>query len=328
MGGKGVSLSRKLKLLEIKSELGAGTRGSSLGIDALKIAALNSKNDFFQRYDSAALEIDNYALFNTIQNPHAKHIQDILDIYERICNRVAHELKTHETPIVLAGDHSSAGGTIAGIKQAFPDKRLGVIWLDAHSDIHSPYTTHSGNMHGMPLATALAEDNQINARNFVLPETINLWNKLKEIGGMSPKIDASDLVFIGTRDLEIEEERLIKQLGIRFCGVEEVRGKGIEESTYETLAYLSQCDLLYVSFDVDSLDSELVSSGTGTPVPDGFSPAEVDQILRIVAADPRLCAFEVVEINPTLDVQNKMARVAFDILANVCAVIECTSPNF
>jgi len=151
---------RKAKLLLIRSELGAGTRGASMGIDALKIAAIDLGSDYFRRHDDVEIVDENWLLLEKVKFKYAKRIRGIIKIYERISKNVARVLKKPGTfPIVLSGDHSSAGGTIAGIKAAYPDQSIGVVWIDAHADLHSPYTTPSGNMHGMPLAAALGEDN-------------------------------------------------------------------------------------------------------------------------------------------------------------------------
>src|SRR5690606_16748495 len=126
------SLSQKnsmknLKIIEVKSELGAGTRGASMGIDAIKIAALDFGSRFFKQYNSIEVPNENHLLLEAAGSPYAKRISGILTMYERVCDEVARILKSGEFPIVLAGDHSTAGGTIAGIKQAFPKLRLGVI---------------------------------------------------------------------------------------------------------------------------------------------------------------------------------------------------------
>src|SRR5699024_8816142 len=132
-------------------------------------------------------------------------------------------------PIVLAGDHSSAAGTISGIKKANPNKRLGVVWIDAHADLHSPYTTPSGNMHGMPLAMVCGIDNVENKINSPSKEVLDYWEKLKDVGIKGPKVDLEDIVFIAIRDTEEQEEKLIEQFKVSNIKTEEVKGKGVEE---------------------------------------------------------------------------------------------------
>ena len=141
---------KQIRLIEVKSEVGAGTRGASLGIDAIKIAALDFRSDFFKTHRGINIPDDNAALFGMIESRYAKRIRSVLKMYERVGAAVRDTLKDGKFPIILSGDHSTAGGSIAGVKMAYPDSRLGVIWIDAHADLHSPYTSPSGTMHGMP----------------------------------------------------------------------------------------------------------------------------------------------------------------------------------
>ena len=216
--------------------------------------------------------------------------------------------------MVLSGDHSSALGTISGIKIAFPEKRLGVVWVDAHADIHSPYTTPSGNVHGMPLAAALADDNLDRKINDLEPDTDKAWEGLKNIGGFSPKVLHSDVVYFGVRDTEEPEEYAIKKNNIKNYRVDEVRYRGMDVCMNETLETLKDCDLIYISFDVDSMDCDLISKGTGTPVSKGFDQEEIKQIINKVIESGKVACVEVVEVNPCLDnKQNRMAEITFDL---------------
>jgi arginase len=304
---------KKAKLVLLRSELGAGTRGASLGVDALKIAAIDLKSDYFKRFDVVEVSDENWLLLEKVKFKYAKRIRGIIKIYERLSKSVARILKKEQFPIVLAGDHSTAGGTIAGIKTAFPDSRLGVIWIDAHADLHSPYTTPSGNIHGMPLATALAEDNLELQSNDIDEKTAELWGRLKNSGGISPKIGYRDLVYIGVRDTEAQEDHLIQKHQIKNISTKELRMKGVEEILHEVFDYLSHCDKIYISFDVDSLDPK-ISVGTGTPVPNGLRIKEARELMTGLCRHPKVCCFEIVEINPTLDTENSMAETAFKIL--------------
>ncbi|MFM7839140.1 MAG: arginase family protein, partial [Chitinophagaceae bacterium] len=123
------------------------------------------------------------------------------------------------------------------------------------------------------------------------------------------KLFPTDLVYFGLRDFEVEEKALIDELGIKYHTVEQVRAKGVEQCCQETLRYLKDCDYLYISFDVDSMDSSIVSEGTGTPVPKGFIPSEILSILKNLLASRKVICVEFCEINPLLDKQgNKMAE--------------------
>lgn len=314
----------KIRLLEVPSELGAGTRGASLGIGAIKVAALNAKNKYFSKYTSTIIPNENELLFEDSPTQYANYIDGIVKVYNYVSHYVSEEV-THNKrfPIVLAGDHSTAGATITGIKKSNPNKRLGVIWVDAHADLHTPYTTPSGNVHGMPLAVCLGIDNIEHQRNDIPKEIAEHWHKLKHMGGVYPKIEANDLVFIALRDTEVEEDFLTQRLGIRNFAVKEVREKGTAQTVKEVLAYLNNCDMIYISFDVDSMDCDLVSRGTGTPVPNGLSEEEATEIVCGLVADPKTCCLEVTEVNPTLDnKENTMAETAFRVLDRATNVVK------
>jgi arginase len=306
-------LMKNIKLIEVPSEIGAGTRGASLGIDAIKIAALDFMSNFFVHFPSEKVETSNELLFEPIQSPYAKRIHGVLSIYERISKAVCDSIKSNFFPVVLSGDHSTAGGTIAGIKMAKPKSKLGVIWIDAHADLHTPYTTPSGNMHGMPLASAIAEDNQEMKAHDLDEKTTRLWNQLKSLGKIDQKVLPEDIVFISLRDYEKEEKHLIEKYGMKVITTAEVRRIGAENVSRKVIRYLSDCTDIYVSFDVDSLDSSL-SKGTGTPVSNGLREREAEDLISKFMQNRKICCFEITEVNPTLDKENLMAEIAFNIL--------------
>ena len=313
----------EIQLIENKSELGAGTRGSSLGIDALRVASLNKGSDYFLKNKVITLKNNNEMLFDSVKLATAKRIKGIVKVFNRVSKEVEKTLSKGKFPLVLAADHSSAGGTIAGIKMKYPNKRLGAIWIDAHADLHSPYTSPTGNVHGMPLATAIAFDNKECQVKDPPDEAIKHWNQLKETGGISPKILTEDIVFFGVRDTEFPEDELIRREGIKNFTVAETREKGIEKACEEAFEILKECDIIYISFDVDSMDCDLVSMGTGTPVPNGYTPEEANSIIQNLIQSYKLVCFEMVEINPTLDnKKNLMAETAFDILVNTTNTLE------
>ena len=310
----------KIKFIEVKSEIGAGTRGASLGIDAIKIAALDYGSTLFNKIETTEIKNENQLLFEQSGSLYAKRIKGILNIYDRIAKEVSDSLRKKEFPIILAGDHSTAGGTIAGVRMAFPKQKLGVIWIDAHADLHSPFTTPTGNIHGMPLATALAEDNISNRMNKPDKETIEMWNKLKNVGNISPKITYRDLVYIGVRDVEPEESYLIKKHKVKTFSTAEVKRNGVEKIARDTLAHLSHCNYIYVSFDVDSMDSS-ISKGTGTPVRNGITEKEAGSLCVRLVQNEKVVCFEIAEVNPTLDKENLMAENTFEILQRVVSQI-------
>lgn len=289
-----------------------------MGIDALEIAAINADNDFFHRHLFEDIPTHNESIYQKNTNSYAKRIDHVLQQCERVCNYVASTLENKFFPIVLSGDHSSALGVISGIKKAYPQKKLGVVWIDAHADLHSPYTSPSGNIHGMPLAAALQQDNMECAVNDVSINTIESWNALKNIGLSEPKFSSDDLVFFGLRDYESAEESIIQQQGILHFKVEQIRSAGLANCVNQAIQKLQEVDLIFVSFDVDSLDCDQISYGTGTPVKSGFNSDEVLAIIELFISTGKVVCLEVAEINPLLDNKgNKMAETAFDVLAKL-----------
>ncbi|MEO7263966.1 MAG: arginase [Ferruginibacter sp.] len=304
---------KNIKLIEVPSEIGAGTRGASLGIDAIKIAALDFMSNFFVHFPSEKIESLNNLLFEPIQSPYGKRIQGVVTMYERVSHAVCDSMKNNFFPVILSGDHSNSGGTIAGIKLAKPKSKLGIIWIDAHADLHTPYTTPSGNMHGMPLATAIAEDNMDMKVHDLDEKTAKYWNMLKNMGKAGQSVLPEDIVFVSLRDYEKEEKHLIEKYGMKVITTSEVRRNGAESASRKALRHLSDCTDIYVSFDVDSLDS-VISKGTGTPVGNGLKEREAEDLISKFMQNRKICCFEITEVNPTLDKENLMAEIAFNIL--------------
>jgi arginase len=307
---------RGIKIIEVKSEIGAGTRGASMGVDAIKIASLDYGSNFFKQFPIVEIPVENNLLFEPTRTPHARRIKGVYQVCERLANEVKKSLEEKNYPIILSGDHSSAAGSIAGLKMAFPNARIGVIWIDAHADLHSPYTTPSGNMHGMPLSVALNEDNDILKINNPDDSTREYWEMMKNIGGIAPKIRYDNLVYVCLRDYEREEDYLIKQNKVRVFTTDELNTYGTDKVGREILAAVEPCDYIYISFDVDSMDSS-ISKGTGTPVPNGITEKQAAALILRLMQNEKVCCFEITEVNPTLDKENLMAENAFEILMRV-----------
>jgi arginase len=314
---------RDLQLIINPSEITAGTRGASLGPDAVITAARKKESHFFRDHPPMRVRDVNRMLDYKWKYEWAKRIEGFVHIFSRVANTVEATLNDGKFPYILASDHGSAGGTIAGIKAAHPEKRLGVIWIDAHADLHTPYTTPSGNMHGMPLATAFGIDNdESQHRRTPHKNVVNYWNRLK--GGKEfSKLQPKDLVFIAVRDTEDEEKYLLRKHKITNHTVEDVRKEGVATIVRESLDQLKDCDIIYVSFDVDSMDPKLTSRGTGTPVDNGLSPQEAKEMLLAFGKQEKLVCMEFVEVNPCLDDKiNKMAEVTFELFEATAEAIK------
>lgn len=315
-------MHRKIEIIVNNSELAAGTRGASLGPGAIMTAARKANNPYFGLYPLHPLPDYNRFLDQKNETEFAKNLQGFKLVFESVAEKTTEILHKRSFPLILAGDHGSAAGTIAGIKAAYPDKRLGVVWIDAHGDLHSPYTTPSGNIHGMPLSLSLGNDNLGYQRNTPSEETVSTWNELKHKYTGTIKLNPADLVFIGVRDTEYEENQLISENNITNHTVESVRKEGAQAIVQHVLEQLDPCDIIYVSFDVDSMDPEITSFGTGTPVGNGIFPEEAEEILTLLAQDPKTVCIEFVEVNPCLDnKENTMAETAFSLLESVTTAL-------
>ena len=316
-------MSTNVTFLINKSEITAGTRGASLGPDAIITAARKKGSYLFGENTLEKTTNTNGYLDRPTKYPFAKRIDGLLSVYQELNSKVVDIINKNSFPIILAADHGSAGGTISGLKSAFPDKRIGAVWIDAHADIHTPYTTPSGNMHGMPLASVMNIDNLECKINDVDSETESLWNQLKNVGGTTQKINPEDVVYVAVRDTEEQEEKVIEKFGIKWFTVNDVRIQGVSSIVEGINERLKNCDIIYVTFDVDSMDPDMTSHGTGTPVPDGISQNEAKDLLVALAQNKKTACIEIVEVNPCLDEkENTMAEVTLEILEAVTETIK------
>ena len=309
---------RPLKVIKNRSDIGAGTRGSDMGIDALEIAAINAENDFFNRYPFIDVPTHNESIYDKVNNTFAKRINFVAEQCERVCDVTSMVMRQQHFPLVISGDHSSALGTLAGITHANPGKTVAAIWIDAHADLHTPLSSPSGNIHGMPLAAALGLDNEKYGVNTIDEATKKSWDQIKALGGDHPKIKPEHLLYFGLRSTEEAEDNVIEDLGIRTYAVHEIRYRSMAVCLQEAIESLKEVDLIYITFDVDSMDCDLISKGTGTPVSKGFDPAEIKQLIQGFISTDKVVCLEVCEINPLLDEKgNKMAETAFEIVNEI-----------
>lgn len=306
---------KSITIIKNRSDIGAGTRGSDLGVDAIEIAAINQQNSFFNEHSHVDVPTHNETIYNKNFLKTEHRIGFVLEQCQRVCDAVSAVLKENKFPLILSGDHSSAFGSLAGIQHAQPSKTLGVIWVDAHADLHSPLSSPSGNVHGMPLAAALGYNNETLAVNEVNEKTHQLWDELKKVGGDQAKVTPEHLIFFGVRDTEKPEDNVMEQNNIKNYPVHEIRHRGLSLCVAEVLEKLSAVDSIYISFDVDSLDCDLISKGTGTPVSKGFDIDEVVAIIQQIIASQKVIGLEVTEVNPLLDNKgNRMAEAAFEVI--------------
>lgn len=304
--------NRQTHFIFSTSDKGAGKSGAGDGPMAVK--------DELEHlgFPIHEFELINHQKLQTkfLDHQYGKNIESIVESMNSLNDTVVASLKNNQFPIILSGDHSNAIGGLSGLKNANPDKRIGVIWVDAHADLHSPYTTPSGNVHGMPLAALAGLDHHELKKNEVKEDVAYYWNELKNLGfnKISPKFELVDLVLIGVRDAEDEEWEIIEKAGVLTFEPDDIRDLGIEKVIEKAVTKLSNCDLLYISFDADSLDPS-ISTGTGTTAPDGLTLDQAKTVFLTLMKHPKTGAFEITEVNPNLDTDGQaMAKVISQLL--------------
>lgn len=307
-------MKRNIHWLLVESDLGARSFGAMLGPKAVKLTALNHSSEIFTEQLETVLstEIDN-ADFN---NPFCKHIDDLILINERTSSVIQEITQEGNFPFILSGDHSNQIGIFSGVHAAYPDEKVGIIWIDAHGDLHTPYTSPSGNAHGMPLGCLLNLERNKKGINEPITETKEKWEKLCQIGGTSPKLTANDIVFIGIRDLEQKEWDLIHEENIKYFAPDAINQLGVDELVEQTLKHLQHCDKIVLTFDTDSLDSRIVP-GTGTPVRSGMSVSYAQALLKLLWNHDKLAAIDFTEVNPILDIKNQTSETIFELISQL-----------
>lgn len=294
-------MTHQVRVMGVPLDLGAGRRGVDMGPSALRIARLNTR---IRDLDFDLSDVGDVPV--TIQETHdagdhnARYLNQIVAVCQALSDQVSLTMNEGFFPLVLGGDHSVAIGTIAGASRYYHNRgeRLGVIWVDAHSDMNTPDTTPSGNIHGMPLAVSLGCG----------------ISALTGIGGFTPKIHPEDTVLIGIRSIDESEKDLIHENGITVFTMRDIDERGMSEVIHEAIDIATcKSNGLHVSFDVDALDPSL-APGVGTPVSGGLTYREAHLLMEHIADSGMLTSLEVVEINPIIDTGNTTAEVAVGLL--------------
>ena len=295
--------SKQIEIIGVPLDLGQRRRGVDMGPSALRVAGLQAK-----------LEALGYTVTDRGNVPvavaetkyrgdnRAPFLQEIAYSAERTAECVQQALARHATPIVLGGDHSVAAGTVAGVGQYFraQGEAIGLVWIDAHSDINTPETSPSGNVHGMPLAALLGMGPP----------------QLSELLGWSPKVLPQHTVVVGIRDVDEAERNNIRRSGISVytmrdideLGLRAVMEKAIQVAAAGTAGF-------HVSMDMDWVDPT-EAPGVGTPVPGGATYREAHLAMEILADHGGMLSLELVEVNPILDEHNRTAELAVQLICS------------
>ena len=306
----------KIRLIEVPSDLAGAKSGASMGINALKLSSMYDGSKYFEEFPSIVIEDENRAIYDGTKYKCAKYIDKVSLVIQRVANEVKKIKDEDLFPIIMAGDHSTCAGTMAGLKMAYPNDRIGVIYIDAHADFHTPFTSPSGNLHGMPLAIATDIDNDEMKINNPDKEELKYWDKLKNLADGKRMIDPSDIVFCSLRDYEEAEDFILNRYKIKNYTTKDITYLGIKSVVEDIFEKLSHCDHIYVSFDVDSIDP-LYIPGTGTPSHGGLSFEQALELNMELIKNSKVCCWESAEINPILDKQNISGKYSFEILDSI-----------
>ncbi len=292
---------RKISILGVPMDLGRGRRGVDMGPSAMRIAGLEAR--------LRALGIECEDLGNVpvaeyeggdVEGTRARFLHAIAAACAELRDRVRGVLEKGRSPLVLGGDHSIACGTVAGISDFYHERgeRTGLIWFDAHGDMNTPETTPSGNVHGMPLAAILGYG----------PEELTGLSRCR------PAVDPDKTVLIGVRSLDAGERELVRESGILVFTMREVDALGMRKVTERALDVVTRGTAgFHLSFDLDGLDPQ-IAPGVGTPVRGGIEYREAHLFLELVAESERLLSLEVTELDPILDVRNRTAETAVELV--------------
>lgn len=293
---------KKVSIIGAPTDIGAGLRGASMGPEALRVAQLQAM------LESQGVDVADRGNLQGPGNPGLppvdgyRHLPQVTAWNRAVFDACRAEFGADRLPLVVGGDHSLAIGTIAAAAQHAREhgRKLRVLWFDAHADTNTNVLTPSGNIHGMPVAILLGHGPR----------------ELVEIAGRAPAIQASEIRQIGIRSVDIGEKRFVHELGFEVFDMRYIDEMGMRDAMTAALAGLGRDTHLHVSFDIDFLDPG-IAPGVGTTVPGGPSYREAQLCMEMVADTGLLASLDVMELNPALDVHNRSAEVAVDLVGSL-----------
>ncbi|MBN8580500.1 MAG: arginase [Anaerolineae bacterium] len=285
----------QIDIIGVPIDLGADRRGVDMGPSAIRYAHLQNKLEDlgYTVNDEGNVEVP-IAEMCKITNPKLKYIDCIIPMSRRVSGAVSTSIQAGNFPLVIGGDHSLSIGSVRG---AARNRKLGVIWVDAHADFNTAETTPSGNIHGMSLAILCGLGDK---------SLVQLWDE------PVPVIDPKNIAIIGARDLDDGEKKNLQNAGAMVMGMEQIDRYGMVACLEKAIERVSRdVDGIYLSLDLDSLDPEH-APGVGTPVPAGLTQREAHLACEMIGETGKLLGMDIVEVNPILDIQNRTALLAVD----------------
>ena len=288
---------KPIEILGVPMDLGQDRRGVDMGPSAIRYARLKS-----------GLENLGYPVeyLGNVEPPipelarigeGMRHLNAVRDVCVKVSERAQEMISRGTFPVFLGGDHSISIGTVSGVAAT---ERTGVIWLDAHADYNTHDTSPSGNIHGMPLAVLTGRGH---------PDLVG-------IGGSGAGVRPEDVVIVGLRSLDPQEQRLLQDAGVRAYTMKEIDAYGVARILRQALKSLSHLDRVHLSFDLDAVDPE-VAPGVGTPVRGGLTYREAHLVMELINESGIVTSLDVVEVNPILDLKNGTAELAVELVASL-----------
>ena len=291
---------RKIRVIGVPLDLGQSRRGVDMGPSAVRVAGLEA------RLEALGHEVEdggNVAVAIPEQKKegaaNAKYLKEITATCTKHAELVLKTLESGKVPLALGGDHSMAAGTVSGVAEFYrrQNQRIGLIWIDAHTDINTPDSSPSGNVHGMPLAALMG-----------------LWpGDLANIYDFSPKVKPENCVLVGVRDIDAVEKENVRKAGIGVFTMRDIDERGMRTVMEEALRIAGRGTAGYhISLDMDWVDPE-DAPGVGTPVRGGATYREAHLAMEIIADHGRMVSMEIVEVNPVIDEHNQTADLAVEL---------------
>ncbi len=295
-------MAAQISLIGAPTDIGAGMRGASMGPEALRVARLCAT------LVSLGVEVSDRGDLTGPANPELppeggyRHLQQVRAWCQNVHDAVLAELRCHRLPILLGGDHALSVGSISAVARHCREQQrhLRVLWLDAHADFNTSQLTPSGNLHGMPVACLYG---------FGPPA-------LTGMSGATPALAPGSIREIGIRSVDQGEKRFVHEVGLEVFDMRYIDEVGMRRTLEVALESLPRDAHLHVSFDVDFLDPD-IAPGVGTTVPGGPSYREAQLCMEMIADTGRMASLDIMELNPALDLRNRTAEVAVDLVASL-----------
>ncbi len=294
-------MKKKARIIGVPMDLGAGRRGVDMGPSAIRIAGINQAIALlgYEVSDAGNVHVRPAEAIERT-SPRAHFLPQIAEAAEELAAMVEAALEEGALPVILGGDHSIAIGSVAGVASFYRkrEQKIGIIWLDAHTDVNTPETSPSGNIHGMPLAALLGYG----------------AHQLTHVAGFAPKVLPENAAVIGARSIDPGERKFVKSIGVRVFPMSELDERGFPAVVAEAVKIASMNTAgFHVTMDMDFIDP-FYAPGVGTPERGGATYRESHLAMEKIADSGRVLSVELTEVNPVFDISNQTAQLAVELI--------------